>query len=606
MQKKAVYTLTIAGLLGLVSVVPFLGTFDKERNAPAPITVDGVTIEFPYTDSLDGENLHIYTNKSHYDNGFSGTDVYVAVYNDSGVSQEVTLNGYFRSTNKRVERVQVLTNVTRSVVEPVFGEVCTENVSTTTRRKQTTCQVEQIATTTVPLIETEWVEIPKQKRNTYFESLSLAKSRTERKEVENFVAENTFAYEVGAGEVLYYKMFIKYPPGSADNFYFEAFGSEGAYGHLDPWFNSSWDYRVEVQVNPAYVGSTLTNYPLYIDLSDMPVTFKDHINAGGSDIRVTESDGETETPFEVVFASTTASAGELYVLVDSLSSSATTTLYIYYGNSGASAYAATDTYGRNNVWPDYEVVLHFQEDPSGSAPQFIDSTGNGQNGTTAGSMTSSDSVQGKLAGRAVDCDGIDDNVTIADSVIMGSIFDSYITVWTMSVLYKPNVSNQAFKGGKFPFPGWVFGGLATTNESAHARQTATQEDRMTGSGTVGTSGTWYLSHYTNTASYTATDFKFYTNGVLGTTATTDDGLTAAGNISNAQSFKLCADSDAVRSQVVDEFRIRLSDLGVDWIATEYDNFNTPTPFYWVGTQEENGGGGGGGGGFTGQPVIFFE
>lgn len=351
----------------------------------------------------------------------------------------------------------------------------------------------------------------------------------------------------------------------------------------------------EVTISSAQVAADLTDYPIYISLADLSkagADIFDTCRSDGGDIRVTKSDGTTELPREVVFIDTTAKTGELHVKYSgTLSGSSDTTIRIWY-NGVDTEPAASSTYGSENVWSDYEIVHHMQQDPSGSSPQMLDSTANNQDGVTAGSMTSGDSVDGKLAGKAIDFDGVDDDMTIADSVLLGNIFDSYTTVWTLQAWYKPNVSNQGFKGGKFPFPGWVFGGLSSTNESVHARQNAAQEDRITGSGTIGTSGTWYMAHYTNTNSYTATDFKLYTNGSLGTTSTSDDGLTEVGNISNSQSFKLGSDSDAKRSQVVDEFRIRLSDLGTNWISTEYTNHNSPATFY--STSDEISGGGGGG------------
>jgi len=34
------------------------------------------------------------------------------------------------------------------------------------------------------------------------------------------------------------------------------------------WYNSSWDYRVKITIESDEVDSTLTDFPVYVDLSD--------------------------------------------------------------------------------------------------------------------------------------------------------------------------------------------------------------------------------------------------------------------------------------------------------------------------------------------------
>ena len=55
------------------------------------------------------------------------------------------------------------------------------------------------------------------------------------------------------------------------------------------------------------------------------------------------------------------------------------------------------------------MVQHMHQDPSGSAPQMLDSTSNDNDGTSAGSMTSGDLVEGK-AGQCLDFEGTNDNI----------------------------------------------------------------------------------------------------------------------------------------------------------------------------------------------------
>jgi len=74
---------------------------------------------------------------------------------------------------------------------------------------------------------------------------------------------------------------------------------------------------------------------------------------------------------------------------------------MYYGNGNASTDNATTT----ALWDsNYKGVWHMNEDPTGT---IYDSTSNGNDLSSAGSMTSGDLVEGHI-GRAIDFDGSND------------------------------------------------------------------------------------------------------------------------------------------------------------------------------------------------------
>ena len=136
------------------------------------------------------------------------------------------------------------------------------------------------------------------------------------------------------------------------------------------WLFPDWDYRVSITIQNSQVDSTLTDFPVYVDLADMPAGFFTHAKAGGVDIRVSKTTligGESELAREVVFATLGSSIGELHFKADFLNSSADTTFFLYYGNSSYVEYVDTAEFGRNNVWSDRVLVHHLNNDPSGSA-----------------------------------------------------------------------------------------------------------------------------------------------------------------------------------------------------------------------------------------------
>ena len=137
------------------------------------------------------------------------------------------------------------------------------------------------------------------------------------------------------------------------------------------WYTGSWLFRKKITVLASQVDANVTNFPVYVNLADLGSDFFANVESSGGDdggdIRVTTADGATELPREVVGINVGSSTGELHFKADSLSSTANTDFYIYYGNSAISEPAASAAYGSQNVWTNgYVGVWHFSEDPSTS------------------------------------------------------------------------------------------------------------------------------------------------------------------------------------------------------------------------------------------------
>jgi hypothetical protein len=180
------------------------------------------------------------------------------------------------------------------------------------------------------------------------------------------------------------------------------------------WYNDSWDYRQKVTIKSSQVDSDLTDFPVYVDLATMSSGFFASVQSDGGDIRVTEADGTTEVAREVARIDTASSTGQLHFKAPSISSTSDTEFYIYYGNSDASNYADSSTYGAENVWTNSQAgVWHLDED-SGDA---IDSTSNNNDGTTKNGATQG--VGGQV-GQAYDFDGTDDYVEGKNPPVTGT------------------------------------------------------------------------------------------------------------------------------------------------------------------------------------------
>ncbi len=167
------------------------------------------------------------------------------------------------------------------------------------------------------------------------------------------------------------------------------------------WDNSAWSKRMRISVPSSKVAGDVHGFPVYVNLADLGDDFFANVETDGSDIVVTLNDGTTKLPRELVDIDTVAKTGELHFLAPVLSSEVATDFYIYFGNA-----VATET--NDEMWlTSYSLVHHLDNDPSGSAPQMLDSSQRSNHVTSAGSMTSGDLVSAKV-GRGLDFDGTDD------------------------------------------------------------------------------------------------------------------------------------------------------------------------------------------------------
>jgi hypothetical protein len=178
------------------------------------------------------------------------------------------------------------------------------------------------------------------------------------------------------------------------------------------WLNASWTYRLKLTSDNTKVPSNQTDIPLAIDLSEIGGAhgFWGNVKSAGADIRITESDGETEVPIEVYNVDTGAETGIVYFKAD-ITGASDTDYYLYYGNSGASAYGEGDTYGQHNVWDsNYLGVYHLGDS---TAEDVKDSTSNSVD-EGAGS-SSATSVAAKV-GDGFDFNGSSNNITFESGV----------------------------------------------------------------------------------------------------------------------------------------------------------------------------------------------
>ena len=191
------------------------------------------------------------------------------------------------------------------------------------------------------------------------------------------------------------------------------------------------------------INSDLTDFPVLLTEDTLPLEMFDADGSytainGGGDIRFSfDSDGDTQLACEVVTFITdndpNNGKAEIWVKVPTVSSGVNTTFYVWYNKTDGTQPVSSGTYGSENVWgSNFKGVWHLKEDPSGTAPQELDSTMNDNNGTSNGSMTSDDLVEGQV-GRALDLDGSDDYIDCGNNVSLDITDVITIEIWVKKV-----------------------------------------------------------------------------------------------------------------------------------------------------------------------------
>ena len=165
----------------------------------------------------------------------------------------------------------------------------------------------------------------------------------------------------------------------------------------------AWRHRKRITIDSAQVDAVLTNFPVMVRLSPTNFDFE-AARSDGLDVHFTPVDSYVALDYEREIHDGASGEGVYWVRLPVVHPDADTSFYMYYGNP-----TAVDGEYPPGVWENrYAGVWHLSEDPAGPAPQMLDSTSYGGNGTSYGNMTSEDRVQG-YCGPCLDFDGVADN-----------------------------------------------------------------------------------------------------------------------------------------------------------------------------------------------------
>lgn len=333
------------------------------------------------------------------------------------------------------------------------------------------------------------------------------------------------------------------------------------------WRAAGWTHRQSIIIDNSMVSgsSNLTNFPVLIKLTDGLNSLFATAQADADDIFFTSADGITKLDHEIEDFTTGAGSEQLiaWVEVPTLDFNDDTVIYMYYGDGNAS-----DQSNATGVWDsNYVGVWHLEEAYSTDADNYEDSTTNANHGQLTDADTDSAQGTGKI-GNCMDFNGDADLIDCGND---SSLKPNSVTVsaWIKSddiAKYQLFVNNRANSG---IYSGYV----SLLNSSKFLVWVTTGSDwgvNITGDDTL-SSGQWY--HVVLT--YTSGSGKSYVNGVQQTNTSSE-----TGNISyDSDNFRIGAESDGYRFDgTIDEVRISNDDRSADWIATCYNNQNSPSTY----------------------------
>src|SRR3989344_4901571 len=514
---------------------------------PLKIDSKGNLVGFSWMDEDEDENLIIKSNCRTY-TSFSSSLIYFAVSQKDGKEEDFDMQFY----------------LPQNIASALGGKV---EIKAVEKQVGETWQV-------LPITNKE---IKSEKR---FEK-AFEKRKSVPAELE---AKSKISFKLETDETAYFRAEIVYPPGSEGQFMIEAFGDQGSYGLLDPWFSSLWSHRKKISINEGKVSgsSNLTNFPMLINSTDLD--FRTVANGGkvgksdGTDILFTSSDGTTQLDHEL--EKYTATTGELiaWVEIPTLDYDDNTVIYMYYGNA-----AAADQQNITGTWDDdYLGIWHLNEGDS-TAAGFYNDSNNTNHGTLTDADGSSVAATGKVDG-AYDLSGTDDYIDAGNSIItsLNTVAEFSLGAW---VYIRAGDNNFIGHGNPFNTDGEGFAFYCATGPNR-------LRFRINNDSGAETTVSVNIADLVNSWHYVVVNADrdglatFFLDGIsVGTGNISGEN---GGTINSGTGITLGRHGEATgtgTNGILDEIRVSDISRSADWIATEYNNQSSPGTFYAVGGQE---------------------
>ncbi|MHA2282406.1 MAG: DUF2341 domain-containing protein [Promethearchaeota archaeon] len=340
--------------------------------------------------------------------------------------------------------------------------------------------------------------------------------------------------------------------------------------------NHYFKYYKEVTIDHNLVNGSqnLINFPLLISILDSELQ-DDVKQSNGNDIAFAYNGAWLDHEIELFDQTYNGTHAQLiaWVSIPRLFARENTNISMYYGNSTMSSHQ-----NPSGVWSSsYKGVWHLSEDPSGLAPQMKDSTANNNDGTTYGSMTTGDQIEGQIDG-SLNTDGINDYIATPFPGITGSAART-VSFWMSSSSLS---DRDIFSYGDFGQNRFII----RIDESSSAGNwgmrlemkddTTLREQRWS---THITDGNLHYIVVVISENVDITQTLCYIDGqpdIVDTTYGSGIADSGSGGLYNVRmAFEL---NKLGFTGILDEVRISNLDHSADWIETEFNNQYNPQAF----------------------------
>ncbi|MFW9773597.1 MAG: DUF2341 domain-containing protein, partial [Candidatus Thorarchaeota archaeon] len=343
--------------------------------------------------------------------------------------------------------------------------------------------------------------------------------------------------------------------------------------------NHYFKYYKEIAIDFKKVSGPrdLINFPLLISIFDSDL--HDDAQSNGNDIAFAFNGAWLDHEIEFFDQTYNGTHAQLIVWVSlpRLLATENTVISMYYGNSTMSS-----RQNPSGVWnKNFKGVWHLSENPSSIAPQMKDSTANSYDGTTYGSMTTEDQVEGQIDG-SLDFDGTNDYIDTPYAGITGNSART-VSFWmnTSSLSDRDIFSYGDYSQNRFIIridESSIGGNWVIRLEMKDA--TTLREQRWS---THIADGSMHYIVIVISESVDISQTHCYVDGQPDTIDTTyGNGIadSGSGGLYNVRvAYQL---NKPGFIGILDEIRISSSDHSANWIATEYNNQYNPQSFLTLG------------------------
>jgi hypothetical protein len=281
----------------------------------------------------------------------------------------------------------------------------------------------------------------------------------------------------------------------------------------------TWAHRIEITVSNTNIDSTLTHFPLLVKLGTSVGTGADDVSAIFDEltsdanrfkIAVTDDTGDTEIKVEIAEWDDATERAVLWVSASglTLSSSANTTLYIYYDSTESDNTTNVGDIGSTPgeaVWDSNFVYVHH-----GVTASPVDSTSNDNDGTGTGNTTILDGP----IGTAMDFDGSASYVNTSwptNAPTAGHTIELWVDPDATGLDVLISAWNNGDNFGLYVDNNWYSGSGGWTNE-ASTIATGWQQLAMAHPSGTGAMEAWRNGAATGTAGSYATLWRSPTGG----------------------------------------------------------------------------------------------